>query len=106
MHSRNQQVHSILLRVFFCGLIFTLALPGFANEEPHVLKKITVRILDEHGKPTAARIRVTGKDSVYYAPEGHRVDFPITEDEGDVGRGGDVMLDNNRRFAYVEDTFT
>jgi hypothetical protein len=50
-------------------------------------------------------VRVTAHDSIYYAPEGHRVDFPLTEDGGDIGKGGDVMLDYNRRFAYVEGTF-
>ena len=64
-----------------------------------------MRILDERGQPTAARIRITGHESVYYAPEGHSVDFPITERDGDNGRGGDVILDNDRRFAYVEEIF-
>jgi hypothetical protein len=87
-------------------LIQSLISPCFSNDINRLVqKKIIVRILDEHGKPTAARIRVTGHDSVYYAPEGHRVDFPLTELEGDMGRGGDVMLDNDRRFAYVEGTF-
>ena len=91
---------SFILRIVFSGSIFTQwpISPCFSNENRLAQKKIIVRILDEHGKPTAARIRVTGHDSVYYAPEGHRVDFPITK------RGGDVMLDNNRRFAYVEET--
>jgi hypothetical protein len=77
--------------------------PVFASDPPQ--KNLLVTIVDENGIPTAARVRVTGKDSVYYAPVGHRTDFPITEEEGDIGKGGDVMLDNNRRFAYVEDTF-
>ena len=98
---------SFILRIALWGSIFIQCpiSPCFSNVNRLVQKKIIVRILDEHGKPTAARIRVTGYDSVYYAPEGHRVDFPITEREGDIGRGGDVMLDNNRRFAYVEETF-
>jgi len=62
-------------------------------------KKIHVLVLDEQGKPTAARIRVTQHDSIYYAPSGHLTDFTIGES------GGDVMLDNNRRFAYVEGKF-
>ena len=76
--------------------------PCLSNTNNLIQKKIVVQILDEHSKPTAARIRVTVHDSVYYAPEGHPVDFPVTESEGDIGRGGDVMLDNNRRFAYVD----
>lgn len=98
---------SFILRVVLWGSIciqYPIS-PCFSNVNRIVQKKIIVRILDEHGKPTAARIRVTGHESVYYAPEGHRVDFPITEREGDIGRGGDVILDNNRRFAYVEETF-
>jgi hypothetical protein len=62
-------------------------------------KKILVQILDEHGKPTAAKIRVTELDSIYYAPDGHLSDFNISEG------GGDAMLANKRRFAYVEGTF-
>ncbi|HZI25936.1 MAG TPA: CehA/McbA family metallohydrolase [Chryseolinea sp.] len=65
-----------------------------------VSKKIVVQILDEYRNLTAAKIRVTGKDTVYYAPENHAADFNISE------AGGDVMLDNNRRFAYVEGSFT
>lgn len=76
---------------------------AIASDPPE--KDIIVKILDEKGQPTAARVRVTGMDSVYYAPVGHTTDFPITEDQGDIGKGGDVMLDNNRRFAYVEDSF-
>ena len=66
----------------------------------HSYKKIFVQILDENGKPTAAKVRVTEQDSIYYAPDGHLSDFKVHE-EGE----GDAMLDNNRRFAYVEGTF-
>ena len=64
-----------------------------------VREKIVIQILDEYGKPTAAKIRVTKNDTVYYAPEKHVAGFIISE------AGGDVMLDNNRRFAYVEGSF-
>jgi hypothetical protein len=63
-------------------------------------KKIVVQILDENRMPTAAKIRITEKDTIYYAPDSHTADFIISE------AGGDVMLDNNRRFAYVEGSFT
>ena len=63
-------------------------------------KKIVVQIFDEHQQPTAAKIRVTESDSVYYAPDTHESNFIISE------TGGDVMLDNNRRFAYVEGSFS
>ncbi|MEP7107777.1 MAG: CehA/McbA family metallohydrolase [Ferruginibacter sp.] len=88
--------------LFFCG--------GFSEGNNHcgtflVLsnggeqKKIIVQILDEHNKPTAAKIRVTEQDSIYYAPEGHLVDFLLDSS------GGDAMLGNDRRFAYVEGEF-
>jgi hypothetical protein len=65
-----------------------------------VRKKVVIQILDENMKLTAAKIRVTEKDTVYFAPDGHAADFAISE------AGGDVMLDNNRRFAYVEGSFS
>lgn len=89
-------------KVFYSGINYKKEMN---DNNASTQKKLVVKIVDEKGKPTAARVRVTGKDSAYYAPVGHKVDFPITEDEGDIGKGGDVMLDNNRRFAYVEDTF-
>jgi len=89
--------------MFFCG-IYTEAKyypePFFCLSNYGQQKKISVQILDEHGKPTAAKIRVTENDSVYHAPNGHLMDFKISEG------GGDAMLDNNRRFAYVEGTFS
>ena len=102
--SKKIKMNNSIFRIGLWGLIgIQCAIaPCFNNENSPVQKKIIVRILDEHNKPTAARIRITGHHSVYYAPEGHRVDFPISEQEGDVGKGGDVMLDNNRRFAYVD----
>ena len=63
-------------------------------------QKIVVQILDEHGNATAARIRVTENDSIYHAPDGHRVDFSFSN------HGGDVILDDNRRFAYVNGSFS
>src|ERR671933_175056 len=99
MQSLNQ--NTLLKEVFFALLFVLYTVFAFANDIPPALKKITVQIFDEKVKPTAARLRVTAQDTVYYAPEGHSVDFPITEREGDLGQGGDVILDNNRRFASV-----
>jgi hypothetical protein len=98
---------SFILKIVLSALIFIYGFitPVLSNDNFYGEKKIIVRIFDEHGTPTAARIRVTGNDSVYYAPEGHRVDFPITKREGGISGGADVMLDNNRRFAYIEKTF-
>ena len=107
MLNGNRKITFIFLlkAVLLASIFFQSALSCFGNENRFDQRKVIVHILDEHGQPTAARIRVTGKDSIYFAPEGHSVDFPITEAGGDVGQGGDVMLDNNRRFAYVEGEF-
>ena len=80
-------------------LAFIIVLSACKSDTTPVRKQIVIQILDEYGKPTAAKIRVTKSDTVYYAPEKHVADFIISE------AGGDVMLDNNRRFAYVEGSF-
>ena len=69
------------------------------NINPPVQKKVVIQILDEQDRPTYAKIRVTERDSIYYAPDGHDSGFKINE------TGGDAMLANNRRFAYIEGTF-
>lgn len=102
MYNSNQK--NVFLKIAFWGLLSVGYVPVFANENYCALNKITINIIDETGNYTAARIRVTGKNSSYYAPEGHLVDFPITEREGDLGQGGDVILDNDRRFAYIDGT--
>ena len=81
-----------------CILFLLLPLMALCQENQRVNN--IVRILDEKGKQTAARVRVTENDSVYIAPEGHTADFPFTN------HGGDVILDNNRRFAYVDGVFS
>ena len=68
--------------------------------------KINVRILDENGQPTAARVRVSGLDGTYYAPVNHRADFPVTHANDPIEDEADVMLDMDRRFAYVDGRFT
>ncbi|MFL5773657.1 MAG: CehA/McbA family metallohydrolase, partial [Flavisolibacter sp.] len=90
------------LRVVFFSFVLAFCFSSASANEKPFFKKIAIYIFDENGSSTAARIRVSGKDSTYYAPEGHSVDFPLTEREGDLGQGGDVILDNNRRFAYVD----
>ena len=97
---------SFILKIALWGTVFSQRSisPCFSNVNYPVEKKIIVQIFDEHGKLTAARMRITAHDSVYYAPEGHSVDFPITEETGDFGKGGDVILDNDRRFAYIDGT--
>src|SRR5687768_3455459 len=79
-------------------LFLLISMSAWGQGDQHV-KKI-VRILDEKGRETAARVRVTQNDSIYFAPDGHRTDFPFTN------FGGDVILDNNRRFAYIDGQFS
>ena len=93
-----------MIKLFLAFTIFCyISMPVTAETPPidttHVRNKIVVQILDEYKQPTAAKIRVTENDTVYYAPGNHEPDFKISE------AGGDVMLDNNRRFAYVEGSF-
>ncbi len=68
-------------------------------------RTIGVRILDENGEPTPARVRFTGLDGEYYAPLGHAPDFPITSAEVPIHEEMDVRLDNDRRFAYTNGSF-
>jgi hypothetical protein len=81
------------------SVLFLLISMSAWGQGDQYVKKI-VRILDEKGKQTAARVRVTQNDSIYFAPDGHTTDFPFTN------YGGDVILDNNRRFAYVDGQFS
>jgi hypothetical protein len=87
----------ILLPMFF-AYSFTHG-NYFTGSNGSSSKKIFVEITDENDQPTAAKVRITGKDSIYYAPDGHFSEFKIVEG------GGDVMLDNDRSFAYVEVSF-
>ncbi|MEP7110267.1 MAG: CehA/McbA family metallohydrolase [Ferruginibacter sp.] len=98
---RLQKKEGLILIVVFLGLFFA-QWPNYAFTQGKVSddrKKIIVQILDVNGRTTAAKIRVTAQDSIYYAPDGHLSDFIVGE------TGGDAMLANNRRFAYVEGTF-
>jgi len=67
--------------------------------------KIDVRIWDENNQLTAARIRITNMDGIYLAPVGHQVDFPMTTSGDQESIEKDVILDNDRRFAYVDGEF-
>ena len=66
---------------------------------------IDIRIWDENNKLTAARVRITDMDGVYLAPVGHQVDFLMTTSGDQESIEKDVILDNDRRFAYVDGTF-
>jgi hypothetical protein len=67
---------------------------------------VAVTIFDEKGQPTAARVRFTSSDGAYLAPEGHLADFAITSAQTPEGEEADVVMDENRRFAYVEGKFS
>ena len=64
-----------------------------------------IRILDERSAPTAARVRITDMDGNYLAPVGHPVDFPMTTSADQEPVETDVILDEQRRFAYVDGEF-
>jgi hypothetical protein len=93
-----------LLLSFLLALFTFLAETGYAQESAE-LQTIAIRILDENGNPTPARVRFSGLDGKYYPPQNHEANFPITNAEIPVSEERDVMLDNNRRFAYVEGAF-
>jgi hypothetical protein len=83
------------------ALLLILSLISFSVLSQQTARQnMLVHLFDEKGNLTAARVRVTARDSVYYAPEGHQVDFAFTN------YGGDVILDANRRFAYVDGSFS
>lgn len=62
-------------------------------------------ILDEDNTATPVRIRITDLGGNYIAPTGHDPHFPITFSQDQVADEGDVMLADNRRFAYVSGHF-
>jgi len=97
---RLKKLAGVFLFIYFCAFVAQAKyIQGFKhliNVNRPVQKKIVVQILDEYGSPTAARIRVSEQDSIYYTPVAHKVDLKL--DEG----GGDVILDYNRKFAYVD----
>jgi len=66
---------------------------------------IDIRIWDENNQLTAARVRVTDMNGTYLAPEGHQADFRMTTSGDQESIEKDVLLDNDRRFAYVEGEF-
>lgn len=85
--------------------LFVLFTETGCARESEAVQTIMVRILDEGGSPTSARVRFTGMDGTYYSPKDHAADFAITSADIPVGKEMDVMLDDNRRFAYVDGTF-
>jgi hypothetical protein len=66
---------------------------------------IRFNIFDEQGAPTAARVRITDMEGNYLAPVGHLRDFPMTTSMDQEPVETDVLLDEQRRFAYVDGAF-
>ncbi len=74
-------------------------------QQDHKAGKTTFRILDEQGQHTAARVRITSLNDQYLAPVGHSADFPMTTSSDQEPVEVDVLLDEGRRFAYVDGNF-
>ncbi len=69
------------------------------------VETLSVFLWDEDENPTAARIRITDMQGQYYAPQDHSVDFQITFSKNQEAIEKDVMLADDRRFAYVNGHF-
>ena len=88
-----------LVSVLLCCLVLGLVL---AQENQ---TRLTIHLLDEHEQATPARVRITNLDGEYFAPVGHLTDFPITFSRDQQADEKDVMLADDRRFAYVKGSF-
>lgn len=78
---------------------------GCIHPSTATFSTFTFRILDETGSPTPARVRFTDSAGQYFAPEGRRTDFPITSANDPISIEREVMMDNERRFAYIDGQF-
>lgn len=96
---------SLMFRKYLISAaLFLLLLPACQNRHSqHSL--ISVQVLDETGNATPVRIRFTSMDGTYYSPENHSPDFPITKASDPIAEEADVVMDEDRRFAYVEGQF-
>ena len=70
--------------------------------EHYQLHPVRVRLLDENGDATPARIHVRDAEGKYWPPDGHQKNIRIGWRE-DVG--GDVLIDG-KTYAYVASDFT
>ncbi len=75
------------------------------NGKHHAEDSLKVRIFDENNHPTAARVRVVTMDHEYLAPVGHTTDFPMTTSGDQEPVETDIILDEQRRYAYVDGEF-
>ena len=95
----------IMTKLPKCSLIVALIWISVFSCIEAPSRKLNVQILDENGQPTAARVRMTGLNETYYAPDNHRPDFPVTHANDPIADEADVILDMDRRFAYVDGQF-
>lgn len=88
--------------------LLLVLLTVFAACQPpnDTLSSIDVRILDENKHPTPVRVRFTNLEGQYFAPDGHQADFPITQASVPESEEQDLIMDGERRFAYVEGVFS
>lgn len=93
---------NILKKLLYATTLYCLVGGCSAVEEPGV---VSVQILDEAGMPTAARVRITDMKANYLAPDDHPVDFPMTTSNDQEPVERDVLLDNHRKFAYIDGGF-
>ena len=90
-------------------LAFFIVSSVFYEAQTQPITKSTVSqkfdIVDERGRRTPARVRITDMEGTYHAPVGHTTDFPITFSQDQEAVEKDVMLADDRRFAYVDGHF-
>ncbi len=96
--------HCMINLIFYVLCHSLLSPPAKKHSQFATLDQISIQInlWDESNQPTAARVRLTNLQGEYFAPEGHSADFPLTFSADQEAVEMDVMLANERRFAYVE----
>lgn len=88
-----------------CLVLFYAPILWGQNSALPSLSLLTINLLDQDEHPTPARIRITNLLGQYFAPVDHLANFPITYSQDQEAFEKDVMLADDRRFAYVEGTF-
>ena len=94
-------MYTTTLVSILCGCLLWLAEASPVQGNGTSLLSLKARIWDEQHVSTAARIRFSNMQGKYFAPEGHEVDFPLTFSADQIPVEKDVMLADDRRFAYV-----
>ena len=95
MANRQKWCVALLIAAVFTSCI--------APEKEH--SAFLFNILDENDAPTASRVRITDLQGNYLAPLGHSTDFAMTTSMDQEPVETDVLLDDQRRFAYVNGEF-